>query len=193
MARDSAEKVAMTDNSSAISVDIDSSTGDFADAVTFSLKQLGLSQVILKEEQSSAIRAIYEGQDVFVCLPTGYGKSLCFHTLPFVMDHKLSRAGQRATAVLVISPLIALMEDQVSGLKKRGVKASIITSTNSTSVTKENISTSKSLATDSLFFCAPEALVTSKWRDILGSSFSDRIVAVVVDEAHCVSKWYTFC
>ena len=181
MARDSAEKVAMTDNSSAISA------GDFADAVTFSL---GLSQVILKEEQSSAIRAIYEGQDVFVCLPTGYGKSLCFHTLPFVMDHKLSRAGQRATAVLVISPLIALMEDQVSGLKKRGVKASIITSTNSTSVTKENISTSKSLATDSLFFCAPEALVTSKWRDILGSSFSDRIVAVVVDEAHCVSKWY---
>ena len=128
---------------------------------------------------------------MFVCLPTGFGKSLCYHTLPFVMDHKLNPAGQegvRSSAVIVVSPLIALMEDQVSGLRKRGVKASIITS--STSVTKDIISTDKSLATDSIFFCAPEALMTSKWRDVLGrSAFSDRIVAVVVDEAHCVSKW----
>ena len=115
----------------------------------------------MKEEQSSAIRAIYEGRDVFVCLPTGFGKSLCYHALPFVMEYKLSHAGQEAAkncAVIVVSPLIALMEDQVSGLRKRKVKASIITS--SADVTKAHISTDRGLLTDNLFFCAPEALVT---------------------------------
>ena len=60
----------------------------FSSAITFSLEKLGLSDVSLKAEQRSAIKAIYEGRDVFVCLPTGYGKSLCYQTLPFVMDHK---------------------------------------------------------------------------------------------------------
>ncbi len=79
----------------------------FVDATAFSYKQLGLPHVSLKDEQSSAIKAIYEGRDMFVCLPTGFGKSLCYHTLPFVMNHKLNRAGQeaaRSSAVIVISP-----------------------------------------------------------------------------------------
>ena len=52
----------------------------FSDAVTFSLSKLGLSGVSLKEEQLSSIKAAYEGQDVSVCFPTGYGKSLCYQT-----------------------------------------------------------------------------------------------------------------
>ncbi len=80
------------------------------------------------------------------------------------------------------------MEDQVSGLKRRGVKASIITS--SDSVTKEHICTEEGLATDNLFFCSPEVLATSKWRNSFERlEFSGRVVALVVDEAHCVSKW----
>ena len=82
----------------------------FADAVVFSLEQLGLLEVTLKEEQYAAIQAIYEGRDVFVCLPTGYGKSLCYQTLPFVMEHKKFAAGIMETgkscAVLLISPLL---------------------------------------------------------------------------------------
>ena len=70
----------------------------FAGAIAFSLEKLDVS---LKE----AIKAMYEGRDVFVCLPTGYGNSLCSLTLPFVMDHKDNRA--QASAVLVVSPLIA--------------------------------------------------------------------------------------
>ena len=58
---------------------------------------------------------MYHGRDAFVCLPTGYGKSLCYQALPFVMDHKrfvagLEEAGK--SCVLVVSPLVALMEDQ---------------------------------------------------------------------------------
>ena len=62
-------------------------------------------------------------------------EELCYQTLPFLMEHKLG--GNRA--VLVVSPLVALMEDQVYGLKKCGVKASIISSV--TSVANENIAT----------------------------------------------------
>ena len=166
----------------------DSSFADstFASALAFSLEKLGLSSVSLKEEQRAAIKAVYEGTDVFVCLPTGYGKSL-----PFVMDYKHRVEGiqqARASAVLVVSPLITLMEDQVRGLRKQGVQASIITS--SSSVAKENFATDDTLATESLFFCAPEALVMSKWRDAFERpEFSDRIVAVIIDEAHCISKW----
>ncbi len=166
-----------------------SQSSAFSAALAFSLDQLGLSHVSLKDEQCSAIKAVYWGQDVFVCLPTGYGKSLCYQTLPFVMDYK-SRTSKEASnsAIIVVSPLIALMEDQVGGLRKQGVKACIISS--STALLKENVCTHHSLGTDKLFFCAPEALITSKWRDAFDRpDFSDRIAAVVVDEAHCVSKW----
>ena len=161
------------------------SSATFSRALAFTLAQLSLSHISVKNEQRLAVRAIYNGQDVFVCLPTGYGKSLCYQTLPFLMDFKNDCNN---CAVVVFSPLIALMEEQVSGLKKKGVKASIMTS--SRSVTKGNITTNEGLVEDKLFFCAPEALVMSRWRDAFEQSrFSDRIVAVVVDEAHCVSKW----
>ena len=82
------------------------------------------------------------------------------------MDYKHRVEGiqqARASTVLVVSPLITLMEDQVRGLRKQGVQASIITS--SSSVAKENFATDDTLATESLFFCAPEPLVISRWRD----------------------------
>ena len=164
------------------------STSSFEEALLYSVKRLKLhSKVSLKPEQR--IEAVYDRSDVFVWLPTGFGKSLCFQTLPFVMDHKLALVGsQKSSAVLVVSPLVALMVDQVRSLRSCGVKASIITS--GTGIGKEFLSSETSLTTDSLFYCAPEALVTSKWRDLLEKpEISSRIVAVVVDEAHCVSKW----
>ena len=79
----------------------------FSEALHFSLSALKLeSQVYLKPEQRMAIQAVYEGNDVFVLLLTGFGKSLCFQTLPFVMDYKLRLVGtEKSSAVLVILPL----------------------------------------------------------------------------------------
>ena len=155
----------------------------FSSAIAFSLEKLGLPDVTLKAEQRSAIKAIYEGRDVFVCLPTGYGKSLCYQTLPFIMDHKNSRSSH-TSAVIVVSPLIALMEEQVQRLKGQGVKASVL------STSSPVCATNYGLSTDSLFFCAPESLVVTRWRRVLGTpQFSQRIVAVVVDEVHCAPKW----
>ena len=57
-------------------------------------------------------------------------------------------------------------------------------------MTKDNIATVECLGRDNLFFCAPEALTTAKWRDAFErEGFSSRIVAIAVDEAHRVSKW----
>ena len=72
------------------------------------------------------------------------------------MEHKLGGS----KAILVVSPLVALMEDQVYILKKHGVRASILGS--STTVAKENIATVECLGRDN-FFLAPEALTTVKW------------------------------
>ena len=156
----------------------------FATSVSFALSQLKL-QVTPKAEQLRAIRAAFDGRDVFVCLPTGFGKSLCYQALPFVMDHQRGCSG---SAVIVVSPLIALMEDQVSGLRKRKVNASIMTS--SASVSPANLCQDKNLHKDSLFFASAEALVTPKCRGLFElDHFTSRIVAIVVDEAHCISKW----
>ena len=57
----------------------------------FSLRPLGTPSITRKPEQRKAIHSIYRGRDVFVWLPTGFGKSICCEVMPFVMDHKLSR------------------------------------------------------------------------------------------------------
>jgi len=67
-----------------------------------------MTDITLKAEQWSAVEAIYNHQDVFVWLPTGYGRSLCYQVLPFIMDYKHGTVEmQRHGLVLVVSPLVA--------------------------------------------------------------------------------------
>ena len=77
-----------------------------------------------------------------------------------------------------------------------GDRAVIIVSTlvsSFVSVSKDNIGTEEYLCRENLFFCAPEAVTTAKCRDVLErEQFSSRIVAISVDEAHCVSKWWVY-
>ena len=156
----------------------------FDSAVAYGLATLASPHLTLKREQLLSVKAVYDGKDVFVWLPTGFGKSLCYQILPFVFDHKLGLIGSdRNSAVLIISPLISLMVDQVQSLRIRGAKSSIISS--GTAIAENLLATDSSLLSDSLLFCAPESLMKIRWREALSS----RIVAVVVDEVHCVSKW----
>ena len=91
------------------------------------------------------------------------GKSLWYQTLQFVMEYELG--GDRA--VIIVSALVAILSS-------------------STSVSKDE----ECLCRDNLFFRAPEAVTTAKWRDFLErEQFSSQIVAISGDEAHCVSKW----
>ena len=105
-----------------------SSVSSFDACLAFALERIGKQQLKLKREQVASIRHVYDGKDVFVCLPTGFGKLICFECLPFVFDFRHNRTGSSSvrTTVLVVSPLVSLMIDQVESLRKRGVSAAIL-------------------------------------------------------------------
>ena len=94
--------------------------------------------------------------------------------------------------VIVVAPLIALLEDQVQSLRARGVSAGIVSSGGREGKAAADLLVSEeTLGSASLLFCSPEALLQDRWLDALEKGdFSGRVRAVVVDEAHCVSKWY---
>ena len=158
----------------------------FNEVVTYALCAVGKEFIVLKTEQLEAIRHIYDGKD-------GFGKSICYETLPFVFNYKLQRVSGNTSSsvVLVVSPLVSLMADQVSSLRKRGVKAAILGG--HAGVAKELQVTVNDLRSCdfSLHFSSPEAIaVAENWRQkLLTPPLSSRVVAIVVDEAHCVSKW----
>ena len=86
---------------------------------------LRLGYEALKTEQESAIVPFVEGNDVFICLPTGFGKSLCYFCLPSLFD--ILKKKDKWSVVVVVSPLVALMTDQLDILKSKGVSAVICT------------------------------------------------------------------
>ena len=92
------------------------------DVLSKALADLNLvsgSEFRLKQEQEVAVRALLDGKDVLAVLPTGYGKSLIYQMFVCFMDYKLD--GQ--AAILVISPLISIIKDQVSEMKSLGYSA----------------------------------------------------------------------
>ena len=154
-------------------------------SISYALEKIACSSIVLKAEQATCIKYIYEGKDVFLWLPTGFGKSLCYEVLPFVFDDKL---GKDNSVAIIVSPLISLMVDQVQSLRRRSIRAAIMSS--GSKVDKEFLATDDDIRDGRLLFCAPEAIDVPKWRDAIGKpEFSSRVVAIVVDEAHCVSKW----
>ena len=63
---------------------------------------------MLKPEQLQAVRHMYEGRDVFLWLPTGFGKSICYEVLPFLFDFNLGKVDTESSSVIVVSPLVSL-------------------------------------------------------------------------------------
>ena len=125
--------------------------------------------------QQEIIEATLAGKDVFALLPTGGGKSLCFQ-LP-----ALSRPG----LTVVVSPLIALMKDQVDQLQASGVAATFL---NSTLGADEARSRLRGLHRGEykLLYAAPERLMLEGWVENLKSW---NVSCIAIDEAHCVSEW----
>jgi ATP-dependent DNA helicase RecQ len=125
--------------------------------------------------QEEIVDAVTAGHDTLAIMPTGGGKSLCFQ-LPALV---------RGGMTVVISPLIALMRDQVRGLQEVGVKAGALTSGNTESET-DAVYTALSRGELKLLYIAPERLAGGATVDLLRRSGCSLIA---VDEAHCVSQW----
>ncbi|GIX35168.1 MAG: ATP-dependent DNA helicase RecQ [Lysobacteraceae bacterium] len=126
-------------------------------------------------QQEAIIRALLDGRDALVLMPTGGGKSLCYQ-IPALL---------RAGTGIVISPLIALMQDQVEALRQLGVRAAFLNSTLSTVEAAEIERALLDGALD-LLYVAPERLLTARFLDLLQRA---RIALFAIDEAHCVSQW----
>jgi len=125
--------------------------------------------------QEEIVQAIIAGQDVIALMPTGGGKSLCYQ-LPALAEQKIT---------LVISPLIALMKDQVDNLKARGLNAVLINSSLNLEEVKQAVKEIENSQTHILYM-APEGLNNRLLKDLLQKIDLD---IVAVDEAHCVSEW----
>jgi ATP-dependent DNA helicase RecQ len=129
----------------------------------------------LRPFQEEAIRANLAGRDLLLVLPTGGGKSLCFQAPALV----------RGGLTLVVSPLIALMKDQVDGLRQSGVAAAMLTSAQSTSE-RRAVHAELERGALKLLYAAPERLMMEGFFErllVLG------LEAVAIDEAHCISHW----
>lgn len=142
---------------------------------------LGYSE--LRSQQKDAIKAFVAAHDVFVSLPTGFGKSLIYGCMPLLFD-KLRCKLKPSSIVIVICPLIALMKDQVERFKSLGIQAAY--------VGDQSLDTAAFLTGDvKLIFISPESLNRgSLWRDVISSDvYQQNVVAFVIDEAHLVKNW----
>ncbi len=129
--------------------------------------------------QRSILEAILAGKDVLAVLPTGAGKSLCFQ-LPALVREGL---------VVVVSPLIALMEDQVKQLQKRGISAVCLHS-GLDPFSRRDVFNSLRANAIRLLYLAPERLHAPSTIGLLSEKAGqNKIVAIAVDEAHCISSW----
>lgn len=125
--------------------------------------------------QAEIIRKVLAGESALGLLPTGGGKSLCYQ-IPALI---------KQGCVVCVSPLIALMQDQVSSLQARGISASLL---NSSIPWEEQIETERALSRGQLdiLYVSPERVLSDRFMSLLNRS---KILLFAIDEAHCICQW----
>lgn len=125
--------------------------------------------------QDDAVQSVLDGNETLVLFPTGGGKSLCYQVPAMVLDG----------LTIVLSPLVALMQDQVDQLQKLGIRATFINSTISSYEVEQRLVNARN-GMYKLLYIAPERLATERWK-VEQNNLNIKLIAV--DEAHCISEW----
>lgn len=126
-----------------------------------------------RDQQTEIVNSVITGQDTFVIMPTGGGKSLCYQIPGLYLPG----------STIVISPLISLMQDQVQALEQRGVKATFLNSSLDEIELKNRL---ENLSQYKFIYLAPERLSSATMIKLLSRI---EVSLVAVDEAHCISEW----
>jgi ATP-dependent DNA helicase RecQ len=144
-----------------------------SDAITTLRQHFGFDD--FREGQREVVGSILDGKDAVVVMPTGSGKSLCYQLPAMILDG----------VTLVVSPLIALMKDQVDALQARGLPATFINSSLSEQEQHARIDSLRRRA-HKLVYIAPERFRSSRFTSAVQSI---PVSLFAVDEAHCISMW----
>lgn len=140
-----------------------------------------------RPNQLEAINSTLSGKDAFVLMPTGGGKSLCYQ-LPSVIS-----SGSTQGITIVISPLLSLMEDQVSHLKLLGINASVLNGETTADERRRILDILSGWETDdlNLLYITPEMINKNQKliRSLEQLHWRGKLARIVIDEAHCVSQW----
>lgn len=166
-----------TNTDSPNSANPDAARPDAANPVELLRKHFGYPA--FRNRQQQVINHVLAGNHAMVVMPTGMGKSLCYQIPALTIDPNSN------DLVLVLSPLIALMQDQVDSLVARGISAALINSSldRETRITRyEEVAAGKY----NLLYVTPERFRKPEFVDVIRSR---NIVLLAIDEAHCVSQW----
>jgi superfamily II DNA helicase RecQ len=188
----------------------------FLSCLEFAILNSFYQEIILKPKQVRCLECMFLQSDVMCVLPTGYGKSLIFHLLPSLLFAKFNlrvkdQRGLSATSVdsivIVVSPLNSLMNDQILKLRMGGIRASVlnIKSSGIEHADEHDWNETEDVDIDfghceekrvqdgyyHIVFAHPEALISSSYGRglLLSKTYQDNVVAIVVDEAHCIVEW----
>jgi superfamily II DNA helicase RecQ len=186
----------------------------FLSCLEFAVLNSFYDEIVFKPKQVVCLESMYLQNDVMCVLPTGYGKSLVFHLLPMLLfvrgricswKSKDIAATTVSSIVMVVSPLNSLISDQVARLYASGIRASVIDVI--TRQHQSNVDSEENIEHDvdfrlcdaaklraghyHLVFAHPESLISTKYgRELLLSkNYQENVVAIVIDEAHCILDW----
>ncbi|WP_449423331.1 DNA helicase RecQ [Rhodanobacter lindaniclasticus] len=144
-------------------------------ATALDLLQSVFGYASFRGQQQAIVEHLGEGGDALVLMPTGGGKSLCYQ-IPALL---------RQGTAIVVSPLIALMQDQVDALREAGVSAAYLNSSLAADAQRE-VERQLLAGELNLLYVAPERLLTARFLDLLERT---EVALFAIDEAHCVSQW----
>ena len=185
-----------------------SKCGVFLSCLQFAILNSLYDEVVLKPKQVICLENIFLGLDILAILPTGYGKSLIFCLIPALLFAKKNgvkmSAGKRiASIVMVVSPLNALIENQIARLSHSGIRATALDVKHDKKEDNED-NEAESICDFSLgdkekleigycniVFFHPESLVPCVYgrRLMRTKPYQENVCAIVIDEAHCILDW----